>query len=373
MNTRFSRITNAYEQHRILRWLGLGLLIRFIEWFHRLNKLRYKRNTKIREARQQLLEDKVDQAKSELEWIDAANKILEKKASHRSRILWPLAIALICLIVIPLCFYLRTPETEVSLDFYTGSIGFILKKSLKLPATALFSSIKVNSIGKLKDPDLKVDTAMQDPFDLTITDGSLAVSDVSFDSVRVLRIKILNGATQLITTQDSLKGTINFTKGTCSYLNQNFTISNARTDPPRTLTFYKAVSREFPLEITLTHSDSLALTDLSFDSLFMDGPVKRGSVMIVPIKKNMALLDGQKLSLNGIRMEHASIVSFNGLLHVRLDARVKRITGEFTEIRNDLRPSYLEYLYYNPTVYLLWIAAIFLSGLLWGLRDKLFK
>jgi len=85
------------------------------------------------------------------------------------------------------------------------------------------------------------------------------------------------------------------------------------------------------------------------------------------------LFENQLLSVSGAGQARVRVRSDHEAMHVTLDGLVSRVTLGDSEMRRELAPSYLEYLY-NQKSWLLFCGAISTAwGLLWSVRKTIFR
>ena len=359
--------------------------------FHQ--QLKQRRNTVLREVEAKLQKQDEDNIESLLEKISIYNAILKSIPDPKRRqknMILATVIWLLCVSLVGLAWGKRLGHTNIVLQLESQALALELLEPL------------VWSEGIAVVPD-KVSVERMDVLQLTGTssfDLSGKVSgEMSGGNIRLAAFKQSPGGELLIRT---ISGELMAISSKNADFSGRFTLSGetrisakrstersasqysiASSIGPESLIFQSQQGGAIPSVLRFSTDKELLLQDLKIKGLsfafrkpmataeseFICG-IRSGAIFLSEISETLDLRETDQLSLKGV-VGRLTEVRVKDNIKLRFEGKVAQIlkgTGDFTQ---DLRPSYLQYIYHQQPLTMFFSAVTFLWGIAWSAKTLL--
>lgn len=335
-------------------------------------------------AARALLENNPQAAEAHLRWRAAAAQLLPNDAPPRRHPLYTvLWISLLCLSLTLLAWTLRTGNNPLRLEARADSVTLRLAQDwsadLNWPLSRLSAdglrSVRSAPLGDGAYSRLSLDGTDARLRRLSLPVGALLILEQGPDG---LRLFVKNGA---------LRGEVALTQARARLQGeaeeQTLNIQALPGMPPEILSFAgTAGAQGRPLKLALSGAgpwrlDGLMISDAQFIREEPPGSnqwvssLRQAKGRFLAVERDFDLLAGDWLKPRGLVSERLELLADESGLNLVLQGRAERLHGGPNGFIRDLTPSWLEYLYRQQSLSLLWGALLLLWGWAWKLRGLL--
>lgn len=353
-------------------------------------------NRKYLEAESLLNQNRLGEARSVIEYIEARQKIAQHN-SAKKRLQVSIMIVLSSIILVSIGMSMRIQTTEINMmlktngmrinymdgmDDYTLS-GNITGQNPSIDNVVYFNSASLSTyknFPQLTDKPLAGDISLQA--------GNAEITDLAFNvegmapglvldnrnnnfimyvlnasitgklipqNLKAINVKADNG-------QDSSK---RFAANEASPAYYFQTGGAAQQPVPESIT----VSHQYDVDIVLNNIQSITFSreDLANQGV-LEPTILEGSILLADIGKELTINKDEFITLECNDCNQISVKYTDNYLTMHIKGKVKKITAGYRDNINDLMPTILEYLYKNQKLAMIWGAIIFLSGFIWNMR-----
>lgn len=326
-------------------------------------------------------EDDVEGAEKQLEWLETSAKLLSS-AQHTNKRKWAVVIGIICLVIVGLAWTVRVFSTHVSLNVTTGNVVLSLREN--------WSSNHQFAADEIFIDNITVDSGK--------VSTSLELKGLSGEKIIVNQLQIRKGA-QIELSVQGHQLTI-FVKG--AQLSGSVNVQKARkmieTDEgaekpviinaeiPETIAFRTARVGPVPvqLRITLHENEKWKLRGMQTQAIGfveefppgsgnMESVISMGKLTLLETERKVTLSALDHLTLGKAKSRRLELSKADNSVQVVFEGSVSNVligTGDF---RENLTPTYLQYLYHQQGLKLFWGALVFLIGVVWRIRSTIFS
>ena len=339
-----------------------------------------ERKKRIRNAYENLMDDKIDAAETELKWVSVSNEILEKLTSKASRLRWSLAIGIFCVLVISIGLTIHMPSADVSIELTTKSVTFQLAKDWQ-KQDVVTDSIFVTNLNQLSAFGLGIFLKDAEPFDLSIKGKNIHLDKLAFSAGSNITFNTQQDNLEIDNDKDSLSGNLNVQEA--KIIAQNID-TNIHAAMPEIFSFSTLKPEASPVRIIFTDTadqkySGFQVKRINFMEETLPGSgifeslIQGGKITVLQTGNKMQLQQGDNLSLKITKSRHVNITKVKNLLKVEIEGSASKIEAGPGTYSEDLKPTLLEYIYHQQTLAFIWSSALFLWGLLWSIKNSLFK
>jgi hypothetical protein len=361
-----------------------------------LNKFSNDIDARLAKAEALLYQDRASEAKDQLDWIESAKKIKEYK-QEKKKYYWSVLIALTSILVISLAIGLKVPSTYISVELIVHGINVRLKGDTN---KAVFENSTFKASGIYMDQLIFFDEM---PYDMAVLANkdvgreqfhvSVEGQGVKLEELRAierqkatkLSISVFKDAAQFYFNGLGLGGQLRVklpaevnVEGEESLLKVD---SNKQLNPPVSMFFRTAapVSGGIPINFSLSKNVRWEVKNIDIYSLsFLEevppgsgihkSTVESGSVNLLEMDTERPLSRGNYLYVECIECQRYSLTGDGDAIRVLLQGKVRKVIGGTPGYKVNYMPSYIEYIYYNQRLAIVWSAIIFVWGLLWAMK-----
>lgn len=359
-----------------------------------LKKLEQKKNKKVKEAAEKLLNSNVVdyELDSQIKWIETSAKLLENAKGHPlSGFIVAVAIVLLCLLAGGLLWVIRIPQANVAVSITSKTLNLQLWEKWMLDEPFEIDYIRIENIQTIHALGLGINV------DNNNAPGSLKLEAEGGDIVLEKLILGKNGtvememmAKQLVLSlkETEMYGSFAVTDTNSFSINGRKNEKGKKTKYPESIEFGVSRKGKIPTHIVLglkapatiplkfNHMkvkkiDFLKETLSAIGNYSFESTVSGGEVKLFDVPVTEKIFKKDLIFLEVLQLEHLNI-SFKDQLYVYLDGKVRHLTIGPKGFERNLAPTCLEYLYHQERLGFFWSAVLFFWGILWGVRRLIF-
>ncbi len=341
-------------------------------------------------------EDRISEAKDQLDWIESARKIKEYK-QERKKYYWSVVMALASILVISLSIGIKVPSTYISAELVVHGIDVRLKEAMN---NALFEGSTFQADGIDMDQLIFLDEM---PYEMAVLanknagrekfHASMEGQGVDLKELRAierqeapeLSISVFKDAAQFYFSGLRLDGRLRVklpaelnVEGEDSVVKLN---SGHQLNPPVSMFFrtVSAVTGGIPINFSLSKNVRWQVQNINIYSIdfseevppgsgIRKSTVEAGSVKLLEVGTEKTLSKDDHLYIECIECQRYSLMGDGNAIRVALQGRVRKVIGGIPGYQVNYMPSYIEYIYNNQRLAIVWSAIIFVWGLLWAMK-----
>jgi hypothetical protein len=345
-------------------------------------------------ARRLLAGDPAAEVRSDIDEIDSYSRILEAMGPPKRRPDWiaPAAVAFVCIAVAGLLWSVKVPRTSISMAAQTGTMRFSLSRPWHVENAFRSPRMHFERLSTIQAPNLGLSLNEPSPdawFELRGGTVDLQTLDIA----RGARVEIDNDPGEMdiyaggarLSGRLTVAGNVTVTAGPRA--GETTVNRSYQLEIPETVEFAVLQPQRIPSRLSVHAPADWSLGRLSVEDLdfvreeirgagerLLTSGVKSGTLRFDDTSwPEVALREGDVV---GIRPTESAVLTTRGAgdaIHVTLSGLVSSVrVGDVASQRN-LAPSYLEYLYGKKSLGFFWGAIVFLWGLIWSVRNTVFR
>jgi hypothetical protein len=355
--------------------------------YHLMKRFQVERARRLEEVAQKLLEQNdVDAAKKYLEWADTSTKLLaaEQQAARRK---WTVFLIVVCVVLIGLAWTLRISFTHLACDVTTGHVNLTLRKDWTGEQRIAAEDVLLANITEVSAPGLNLAVA---------SDQGLGRMALHGPGITLTRLSLTAGAQIELTAREdelhwvvknaSLSGTLQVQDAALSVNtgHDDRTIAITAKNPPEKIQFKAEQTTAMPVELHFVIRSPWKLRNLQVRALdFLEerqsgegefqSVIDSGTITLRENGFTQKLEEADELILTNPQSQQLELVKADDGVQVLFEGSAERIQFGSQDFRQNLTPTYFEYLARQKWLTMFWGAVIFLSGLFWKIRDTVFS
>lgn len=345
-----------------------------------IKRLHTERARRLQGAVKKLLDDDdVKGAEKQLEWLETSAKLLSG-AQHANTRKWTVVIGVICLVIVGLAWTVRVFSTQVSLEVTTGNVVLSLREN--------WSSNHQFAADEIFFDNIKVDSGK--------VSTSLELKGLAGEKIIVNQLQIRKGAQIELSVQGheltifvkeaQLSGSVNAHKArmkmeTDEGSNEPVIIN---TEIPETITFTSASVGPVPVRLRITGNEKWKLRGMQTQAIAfveefppgsgnMESVIRCGELTLPETNRKVTLSALDHLTLGTAKSRRLELSKVKNSVQVTFEGSVSKILVGTEDFRENLTPTYLQYLYHQQGLKLFWGALVFLIGIVWRIRGTIFS
>ncbi|GAK57724.1 hypothetical protein U27_04691 [Candidatus Vecturithrix granuli] len=357
-----------------------------LQWFYA------ERARRFQEATQKLENNDVGAVKQYLEWADTATKLFAP-AQHAALRKWAMVVTGVAVLLVGLAWTLRIHFTHVALEVTTENVRFTLQKEWscnplgQTGACFVGNKLTIDNLARIDAPGVLPGSPVN------AADGT-AVLDVRGAEINVTDLRIAAGAEiefgiqgkelQLFVKKAALTGTLQVQQASVTIepgADREPIPLEIAAEIPETMTFTTAQTGAVPVLLTLTTSTAWRLRDVpaqkldfvtEYPSTFghFVSALRTGRITLRETDLKKDLRDGEYLTLKSPVTRRLELTtSDQGDIKVMFEGSAARILVGSEDFKEDLTPTYFEYIARQKRLTIFWSAVVFIGGLIWKIRS----
>jgi hypothetical protein len=361
-----------------------------------MNKeLRQRINARLEEetrntATRLLQDDDSEQVAVGLRSIETYTQLLKAMKPNPIRE-WMLAliVALACLIIAGLLWYVRLPKIHVSLRVQSDAATFQLKKPWRPPDSYAVDKLRIERLNQVFAPALEmtIENASEEAW-LEVEGTNVVLQKLDFGQDGRLELIPKNGRFEIFYRGSHFKGEVAVSGSSSISAGENLNRKgNLKITEdfkiPESIQFNTNSSGMVPTLIKIYPQGELTFQDIYVQAMsffhertsepgskFFESAIHSGSISIHDVSVEETLQEGDRLMMAGVEGRLRK-VSHGSEIDLIFEGTVEKLLLGPKGLEKNLSPSYLEYFYVRKPLAFLWGAVVFLWGLLWRVRKMI--
>ena len=325
-----------------------------------------------------------------LQTVDACGKLLAALPPPRKRDwMLPAGVALACLAVASSLWTLRVRRTDVAASFESSGLAARLAQPWTITEAPGLTAIRVEGVSAVEAPNLGISSLRDVPSGgawVALEGGAISLAKMTIAAGAGVDVVTRPDEVVIYVRDAPVDATIEV--GGRAHIAAGPAMGEtsvdlhselAADDPPEMLTLANRVGKAVPTVVRMRLQKSWSLPrpklqQLTFTEVTGAEPervsrLKGGTVRFNDTAgSKLEVREGDFVTLRDLERARVELRGEDGILHVTLNGSVGGVTlGEGDATREQM-PSYLEYLYHQKSLGVVWSAILFLWGFLWSVR-----
>jgi hypothetical protein len=349
----------------------------------RIDKLKSERKKRIREASEDLLDDRLNEAQKKLDWVETSDKLIKDYGQKPILLQWPVIVSFLSILLIILSMTIHIPRTRIHLDVVTNAVSFTLDEDWKAETKFRSGQFYVDNLNTVNAGGIGYAIRdFEEPFSMKLK-GNIMFSRFQFRRKAEVKLEMVNSRLSMSVKEDSIVSSIEAYNGTV------LKVKLPGEDPvtihgqyPETVAFSTNKSISSPITMKLMDTSAWQLKNISVMKVqFLDekdlaerifkSTIISGNLKILETGKEFRLEEEDHVFLKVVKSSRFKVQHENGKLRVRFEGLVSRLSQGPRDYVHNIKPTVIEYLYYQELWALVWSAILVLSGILWGIKTSL--
>lgn len=342
-----------------------------------LQQFHAERARRFEEAARKVLEGQdVDAGKKYLEWVDTSTKLFAPTQQVIRR-KWSLMVLALCVVLVGLAWTLRIPFTHVALDLTTGNVMLTLQDAWTCDQQFVVEKVFINNLVELQGNIIPTGTTSAS---IELQGSGIRLEDLTLAAGAEIELSIRDHEVQLFVKQSALSGTLHAQNATLILADQE--PQQITSEIPETISFETSQAGKAPILLTLITREDWRLRGLQAQTLrFVEeyppdsgnfvSVITSGKIMLRETELTKELRETDYLTLQKPHTEQLELSNAEDGVNVRFDGSAAAILAGSQKFRQNLTPTWFEYLARQKRVSMFWSAVIFLSGVIWKIRETL--
>jgi hypothetical protein len=331
--------------------------------------------------------------KREVEEIETHSKLLSLVETRWASD-WGAAVivAIVCLTTASFLWSTKVRSTNVSMTVETGSLRGTLSRNWRVEAPFQSSAMRFENLSDVQAPNLglAIRGGMGDAW-FKLEGGQITLESLQIDKGASVQLTVDSSQVSLFVARGGVRGKLTVLgKGKLAAGAESAAQDTQRDYSiaiPETVDFGVSDPRGVPSRFAV-HSPQkwdlgrMPFTDVDFaleeirdlSQAELVSGIKSGSVRFNDTSwPALALSENEIVSVHKTERGRIDVRGGEGSAQVNLNGLVKDVTVGDSQTRQELAPSYLEYLYNKKSLAFFWGAIVFGWGVLWGIRKTIFR
>jgi hypothetical protein len=360
-----------------------------------LKKLEKIRNKKIKQEAERLIKnDACEDIKSNLDWIETSSRLLSHQKNNKLFGFIPApAVLIICFLVAGLLWAISIPEINVTMKTVSHSVGFTLSEKWSLPKPFTTGYLRIENFQALHAPELGISFDNESgSAEVEIYGENIVMEKLELERKGIIELDSSSNRLTFSIKQTKIKGAFSLedisileTKGI-----KDVKIKGKKLEYPEYIEFSGTGESKVPtniifkindfenekgwkLENMKTHRMTFLKEDISADGYpSFISTIKEGEVKLYDVPVVEKIYKGDMVTMEHINLMRLDI-SGKDDIKIFMKGKVKGLKIGPKGFEKNLAPSFLEYFYHHQRFGFFWGAVAFLWGILWGLKETIFK
>jgi len=357
-----------------------------------IRKFANEKQRRINKSIQLLEKGDVDGAKNQIEWVKTADQLVEFH-KNKQKYIWSIIFVIICIVLVGLSCTLRISKVSVLFDLYLDGLVFSLQDEWKVNDQVIADAYYINNLQQVSTDEQPAefiekpsDTSFAEVFDMSIEGERVKLTQFELPSNTLIELEINPNQLQIYAKGSQLSGRFSIRRGQAVINGEEQQYNIPINLPPSTISF-KTIKTNYdydPIRFDLNGNHFWEFTNLRVNSLnfYRENPpnsgsfestIESGKISIYESESQIILTRGEALSIEIASNRSTSIKKLEDKFHLSFEGEVMKIIAGPEGFEKNLKPTLLEYFYYNKRLTFLWSAIVFIWGLLWSIRNTLFR
>jgi len=355
-------------------------------------RLVLERQDRIKQSVHFLYKGDLEGTKEHIEWINTSSQILDLQ-KDKQKYYWATIIAVISILVVGLSFTLRISNTTSSLELYVDGVVLSLQDEWRTNSEFISDSFYMNNLYKVYTEQHPIELAEQtsepenfEAFDMRLDGHGIKLKELRINNDAEIELEIDKDQLKIYAKNAQLSGRFSIKQGKVVINYDERIIENINDRPPSTISF-KTIATSYdsdPIRIDLSNNIFWEFLNLKINSInfiqeyppnsgIFESTIDSGKIILNETAANIDLRKEESLIIDIEEIHRLAINGKNDKIHIYFEGVLSKIVVGPRGYERNLKPTYLGYIYHNQRLALFWSAVVFIWGLLWSIRNTLFK
>lgn len=345
-----------------------------------VKRLHAERARRLQGAVKKLLDDDdVQGAEKQLEWLETSAKLLPGAQQQTNTRKWAAIIGVICAVIAGLAWTVRVLSTHVSLKVTTGNVVLSLRENWssnhQFAADEIFiDNVKVDSGKATTSLELK-----------GLAGEKIIVNQLQIQKGAQIELSVQGHELTIFVKEAQLSGSVNAHKArmkieTDEGAGEPVIID---TEIPETIAFTTARVGSVPVQLRMSLQENWRLRGMQTQrigfveefppgSANMESVIGSGELTLLETDRKVTLSALDHLTLGKAKSRRLELLNADNSVQAIFEGSVSKTLVGAGDFRDNLMPTYLQYLYHQQGLKLFWGALVFLVGIVWRIRSTMF-
>lgn len=352
-------------------------------------RLEDERTERYNDAARKLLEhNNVDGAGAQLKWVEISSKVLAS-TKHATMRKWSVLIVFVCILLVGLAWTLRISFSHVALDVTTGNVVMTLRQDWTSDYQFVVDHLIISNLSEVKAPGLNLTASVnadEEAMWLELQGNGMRLNDLSLQASAAVEFSVDGNEILLFVKNSSVSGSIDIRRANMMVdlpdITEERSVQLSADDPPETIEFTTAATGAAPVQLRFTTSQDWRLRGLHVQALGFveeyppgsgnfESVIRSGSVSVLETGVEAELQDTDYLTLKNAKSRRFELVKVEDGVKVVFEGGTSKILSGPQDFAKNLTPTWFEYIYHQQRLKVFWGAVLFLSGLLWRIRNTI--
>ncbi|UCH95182.1 MAG: hypothetical protein JSV88_33740 [Candidatus Aminicenantes bacterium] len=347
-----------------------------------IKSLHTERSRRLQVAIKKLLDDDdIKGAEKQLEWLETSAKLVPIVQQTNKR-KWIVVIGMICLVIVGLAWTVRIFSTHVSLKVTTGNVVLSLREN--------WSSNHQFAADEIFIDNIIVDSGkVSNSLELKGLDGEkIIVNQLQIRKGAEIELSVKGHELTIFVKGARLSGSVNAHKARMEIETDEGADKPViiNTEIPETIAFRTARVGPVPVQLRITSNEKWKLRGMQTQAIGfveefppgsgnMESVIGSGELTLLETDRKVILSALDHLTLGKAKSRRLELSKADNGLRVQaiFEGSVSKVLVGTEDFRDNLTPTYLQYLYHQQGLKLFWGALVFLMGIMWRIRSTIFS
>ncbi|MBD3287525.1 hypothetical protein GF337_01865 [candidate division KSB1 bacterium] len=350
-----------------------------------INRLKSERRKRFKNSVKSLLDGKTDFAKENIEWINLSTELISK-STERRYFQWALIIGVVCLIIISLGFTMHVRTSQVSIEIIASGVSFSFSEDWRSEQPLIGDTFYINKVKTVHSSLIPQIYHSSQPGTLELSGNNIELKNLSFSKLGYIEIQKQRDNLILDVKNSHVSGRFSLRTGIITINDDLDTLHIPERRPKLVYTFQtdSVTGIADNVHLDIGNLEKLDMNNLNISEVMfqMENPpgsgrfestIHHGNIHLFDTKEEINILENEKLFIKAVDCRQTSLYLTDNKIGFKFIGTINRLSGGFQNISKDYKPTYLEYFYHNQQLALFWSALVFLFGIIWSIKNSLFR
>lgn len=341
-------------------------------------------------ARKLLEQGDVDAANAQLKWIETSGKVLAS-TKHAAMRQWAVVITFACLVLAGLAWTLRIAFAHVTLDLVSSNVVMTTRQDWTSDYQFEIDRLLLDNLTEVKAPGLNLTArvnADEEAMRLELQGTGMTLYDLGLQASAIVELSADGHEITLYVKNAQVTGRVDLRQARLTVDLQGITeersVQLSADDPSETVEFTTAAAGAAPVQIRFTTRQDWRLRGLHVQALGFveeyppgsgnfESVIRSGRVAVLETGMTKELQATDALTLRNAKSRRFELLKTEDGVQVIFEGNAARILSGPPDFAENLTPTWLEYIYHQQRLKVFWGAVLFLSGLLWRIRNTIWS
>jgi hypothetical protein len=348
----------------------------------KLNNIKRLKKIKVDEAIKKLENNDIENTKTYLEWINAANILIENNHIKTNSKFISFFIGICCILVAGFLLKFHLPRTNFIITVTANALMFELADNWEIKNLTI-GNITIDNLKKIQIVSYDIDRNVDASFELNFLGKRNSIN--TFEISKYSQVFM---SSDLNSLYFSIKnGNLN---------GELVTDSNAKTNvldisPPINIftnwdivKFGSANAIERPINIEIEDTTNRLFKDFKISSIHFtkedalhpgqfESSIISGKIKILDIDKDYLINECDNLKILKLKCQKIILKKINGIFNIEIHGNASELYCGSERFEKNLSPTLIEYIYKEQSFAFFWSVIVFVWGIIWSFKKTIFN